>query len=87
VPHLLVYGVFALIAGIGLFKRRGWAWGMAFLIVSVLVVTTVVDVLMKLPHARRLEFYSPALWVQAVAGLAAIVAWFALIQQRKVHTG
>ncbi len=87
VPHLLAYGVFAFVAGVGLFKRRGWAWGMAFVIVSMLVLTTIVGVLMKLPEPRRLELASYAFWVQVLAGFVAIVVWFGLIQQRKTHTG
>ena len=84
--HLLVYGMFAVIGGMGLFRMKAWAWGMAIVILSLIVVTTILEVLLGIVQTGVEELFNPAWWVQAVAGLAAIVALPVLFKARTAYT-
>jgi len=81
--HLLVYGVFSIIAGIGLFARRAWAWGMAIMLLSIIVVMTVVNIATAMIN----NTFDPILMLlPTVAAVASLVAWLALVSARKAYT-
>ncbi len=86
--HHLVYGLFALVAGVGLFRRRGWAWGMAIVVLAIVALTTILDVFLAMfaQDVAPVDTHSVAWWVQIVAGLGAVVAWPTLVANRKVYS-
>ena len=82
--HLMVYGVFAIIAGVGLFGRRAWAWGMAVMILSIILVINVYDIVTT---TIRTGGYDPVLQLlPSIAALAALVAWCTLMRRRKAYS-
>ena len=87
VSHLLVYGLFALVAGGGLFKKRGWAWGMAIVVLAIVALTTILDVFLAMftEKVAPIDTASVAWWGQIIAGLGAIVAWPTLMANRKLY--
>ena len=42
---MLILGVFALFAGIGLFKEQEWAWGMALVVLIFIIVNTITSII------------------------------------------
>lgn len=82
--HLMVYGAFAIIAGVGLFGRRAWAWGMAVMILSIIFVITAWDIVTQV---IRVGAYDPILQLlPTVAALASLVAWCTLVRRRKAYS-
>ena len=80
--QLIVYGVFSIIAGIGLFAKRGWAWGMAIMILSIIVVMTAADIVTAAMGGK----FDPLLMaLPIIAAFASLCAWFALVGARKAY--
>jgi len=80
--QLMVYGIFSIIAGIGLFAQRGWAWGMAIMILSIIVVMTVADIAAA---AMGGKFDPFLMGLPIIAAFASLCAWFALMGARKAY--
>ena len=80
--QLIIYGVFSIVAGIGLFAKRAWAWGMAIMILSIIVVMTAADIATA-ATAGKFDPFLMALPI--VAAFAALCAWFALMGARKAY--
>ena len=66
-----VLGAFCLIAGIGMFQEQEWAWGMAIVLLSVIIVTTggavISSIVTPIISSATFNFWSWAFWIQLIA--------------------
>jgi hypothetical protein len=79
----IVYGLFAIIAGIGLFRRRAWAWGMGIMMLSIIVVMVASGVVVS---AKQGSFKLLTMALPMIGGLIALIGWPALFKARKAYT-
>lgn len=79
-----VLGGFCFIAGVGMFKEQEWGWGMSIVLLSVILVTTVGDVINNFLNWNNDLLVSWPFWIQiiSVAFAALGVLWLLGTKER-----
>ncbi len=63
----LVMGAWAFIAGVGMFQEQEWAWGMAIVVMSMILVTTLGAVITAFIHFDTISWVSWAWYIQLIS--------------------
>nr|MDO8085689.1 hypothetical protein [Candidatus Sigynarchaeum springense] len=63
----LTLGVFAFVSGVGMFQEQEWAWGMAIVILAVIIVTTGGAVLTAFIDFGTINWASWAWYIQLIS--------------------
>ncbi|MBD3188066.1 hypothetical protein GF325_14615, partial [Candidatus Bathyarchaeota archaeon] len=61
-----VLGGFCFISGVGMFKEQEWGWGMAIVLLSVILVTTTGDVINNFINWNNSLLTSWPFWIQII---------------------
>nr|MDO8112197.1 hypothetical protein [Candidatus Sigynarchaeota archaeon] len=79
-----VLGAFCFISGVGMFQEQEWAWGMAVVLLSVIIVTTGGAIITSIINWTNANLTSWAWWIQiiSVAFAALGILWLLGTKER-----
>lgn len=80
----LALGAFCFIAGVGMFGNQEWGWGMAIVLMAIIIVTTGGSVLSQLINFASINWMSWPWWIQlvSVAMSALGILWLLFTKER-----
>jgi len=68
----IILGVFALLAGIGLFQEQEWAWGMALMVLTFIIANTLQTVITTIAGGS-FSFANIGFWIQIISLAFAVI--------------
>lgn len=68
----VILGVFALLAGIGMFQEQEWAWGMALMVLTFIIANTLSTVI-AMVAGGSFDWANIGMWLQLVSIIVAVI--------------
>jgi hypothetical protein len=83
--HIAI-GAWGIIGGVGLIKDQEWGWGIALVVLSLVIVTFIVDVILGLKAAIETSIWTDwVLWIKLVALIVAGVGIVYLLMTKEKY--
>ena len=83
--HMAI-GAWGIIGGVGLIKDQEWGWGIALVVLSLVIVTFIVDVILGLKAAIETAIWTDwVLWIKLVALIVAGVGIVYLLMTKEKY--